>query len=184
MKDLTFEEKWGFEIWLKDFNPFLGRFEILVKDLIWYLPITCCRAVAAVAPCCCCCWCCARRRKTFSRYQLSVCVHLVYPPSTWPAWRRPAVDHLAMQSVAQMIFHRPAVAACVDSRPLLLFLSWSILILTHHWNRVSIHRFSEDVINVVVSVVCLFPLLTSWPLTLIITYGTGYSVTRHRSRIG
>jgi len=34
VKDLTFEEKCGFEIWLKDFNPFLGRFEILVKDLI------------------------------------------------------------------------------------------------------------------------------------------------------
>jgi len=31
LKDLGFEEKYGFEIWL---NPFLERFEILVEDLI------------------------------------------------------------------------------------------------------------------------------------------------------
>jgi len=28
--DLRFEEKWGFEIWLKDFNPFLGRFRLKI----------------------------------------------------------------------------------------------------------------------------------------------------------
>jgi len=25
-----FEEKWGFEIWLKDFNPFVGRFQLKI----------------------------------------------------------------------------------------------------------------------------------------------------------
>jgi len=34
LKDLAFEEKMRFEIWLSDLNPFLERFEILVKDLI------------------------------------------------------------------------------------------------------------------------------------------------------
>jgi len=28
LKDLGFEEKWGFEIWLTDLNTFLERFEI------------------------------------------------------------------------------------------------------------------------------------------------------------
>jgi len=27
LKDLGFEEKWGFEIWLNDLNTFLERFE-------------------------------------------------------------------------------------------------------------------------------------------------------------
>jgi len=34
LKDLGFEEKWGFEINLNNLNPFLKRFEISVKDLI------------------------------------------------------------------------------------------------------------------------------------------------------
>ena len=25
-----FEEKWGFEVWLKDFNPFVGRFQLKI----------------------------------------------------------------------------------------------------------------------------------------------------------
>jgi len=28
LKDLGFEEKWGFEIWLNDLNTFLEKFEI------------------------------------------------------------------------------------------------------------------------------------------------------------
>jgi len=40
LKDLVFEEKCGFEIWLNDFNTFLEISEIRVRDLIWDLPIT------------------------------------------------------------------------------------------------------------------------------------------------
>jgi len=36
LKDLGFEQKWGFEIWLNDLNTFLERFKIWV----WDLPIT------------------------------------------------------------------------------------------------------------------------------------------------
>ena len=34
------DKKWGFEIWLNDLNPFLKRFEIWVKDLMWDLCVT------------------------------------------------------------------------------------------------------------------------------------------------
>jgi len=41
LKDLGFEEKWRFEIWLNDLNTFLERFEIWVRDTMWdFLPIT------------------------------------------------------------------------------------------------------------------------------------------------
>jgi len=38
-KDLR-SEKWEFEIWLKNLNPFLGKSEIRVKDSTSVLPIT------------------------------------------------------------------------------------------------------------------------------------------------
>jgi len=40
LKDLRFEEKWGFEIWLNNLHLSLERLEIWVQDLIWDLPIT------------------------------------------------------------------------------------------------------------------------------------------------
>jgi len=40
LKDSTFEEKKGVWDWLKDLNPFLGRFEIWSEDSIRDLPTT------------------------------------------------------------------------------------------------------------------------------------------------
>jgi len=31
LKDVGFEEKWGFEIWLNDLNPFLERFDLCLQ---------------------------------------------------------------------------------------------------------------------------------------------------------
>jgi len=31
MKDLGFVEKWGFEIWSNDLNPFLERFQLKIR---------------------------------------------------------------------------------------------------------------------------------------------------------
>ena len=36
MKDLGFVEKWGFEIWSNDLNPFLERFQLKIRFEIWY----------------------------------------------------------------------------------------------------------------------------------------------------
>jgi len=37
---IWYSKKWGFEIWQNDLNPFQGRLETRVKNLIRDLPVT------------------------------------------------------------------------------------------------------------------------------------------------